>query len=88
MKRTTIFADRRRTLSLNGQAPAAIGVLQILAGESRRKGLTVEQLLERLVGCGVLFKNPNEQQALSSLLQRLMKLDSSTIAAGDDYKVK
>ena len=74
MKRIRIVDASGKTLNLNGQAPAAIGVLQILAGASRRVGFTVRELSDRLTDAGILMKNPNDEQALSCLLQRLIHL--------------
>jgi hypothetical protein len=74
MKTLTLVGRNGKHLRLNGQAPVAVGVLLILGGVPRRTGLTVKDLIERLVEYGILLNGKDEEATMSGLLQRLLKL--------------
>jgi len=77
MKRITVSAgaEPHQTIRLNGLGPHAVAIVQILADQPKRCGLTVVEMIDHLASRGILTPSDNEAQTISNLMHRLIKAD-------------
>lgn len=50
-----------------------ISILQTLASVGRKRGLTVQDLIDKLTACGVLYPGQDEASGISNLMQSLLR---------------
>ena len=68
-----IVAGNQVGVDFNSQAPFALAIIQALGTAHRQNGLTVEEIIDKLAGVGIMQPGRNEKSSTSNLLQKLMQ---------------